>query len=157
MIGRAGAIDVRAFASSTAAAFSGDQGVPRATEYRRYQAAAMRQRFAARFSGSSEDYSPEHGDELEGGFEPGEPDAELTMGTVPAPLALEQEMASYAIQDTAETVAKHYGRFLPKDKAALAAKILNKAWGMHRCAPDSDWGGVRLPMDRSGAASCSQA
>lgn len=26
------------------------------------------------------------------------------------------------------TVAKHYGRFLPKDKAALAAKILNKAW-----------------------------
>lgn len=36
--------------------------------------------------------------------------------------------ASYAIQDTAETVTKHYGRFLPKDKAALAAKILNKAW-----------------------------
>ena|ERR1044072_6215197 len=38
------------------------------------------------------------------------------------------EQASYAIQATAETVAKHYGRFLPKDKAALAAKILNKAW-----------------------------
>lgn len=38
------------------------------------------------------------------------------------------EQASYAIQDTADTVAKHYGRFLPKDKAALAAKILNKAW-----------------------------
>lgn len=50
------------------------------TEYRRYQAAAVRQRFAVRF------------------------------------------------QDTADTVAKHYGRFLPKDKAALAAKILNKAW-----------------------------
>ena len=38
------------------------------------------------------------------------------------------EQASYAIQDTADTVAKHYGRFLPKGKAALAAKILNKAW-----------------------------
>jgi hypothetical protein len=32
------------------------------------------------------------------------------------------EQASYAIQDTAEPVAKHYGRFLPKDKAALAAR-----------------------------------
>ena len=30
------------------------------------------------------------------------------------------EQASYAIQDTADTVAKHYGRFLPQDKAALA-------------------------------------
>ena len=25
-------------------------------------------------------------------------------------------------------VAKHYGRFLPQDKAAIAAKILNKVW-----------------------------
>lgn len=38
------------------------------------------------------------------------------------------EQASYAIQDTAEMVAKHYGRFLPQDKAAIAAKILNLAW-----------------------------
>ncbi len=38
------------------------------------------------------------------------------------------EQASYAIQDTAEMVAKHYGRFLPQDKAALAAKILNQVW-----------------------------
>ena len=38
------------------------------------------------------------------------------------------EQASYAIQDTPETVAKHYGRFLPKDKAALAARVLNQAW-----------------------------
>lgn len=38
------------------------------------------------------------------------------------------EQASYAIQDTPEMVAKHYGRFLPQDKAALAAKILNKVW-----------------------------
>jgi hypothetical protein len=38
------------------------------------------------------------------------------------------EQASYAIQDTAETVAQHYGRFLPQDKAALAADVLNRAW-----------------------------
>lgn len=25
-------------------------------------------------------------------------------------------------------VAKHYGRFLPQDKAALAAQILNRVW-----------------------------
>lgn len=38
------------------------------------------------------------------------------------------EQASYAIQDTPEMVAKHYGRFLPQDKAALVAQILNKVW-----------------------------
>lgn len=38
------------------------------------------------------------------------------------------EQASYAIQDTPEIVAKHYGRFLPENKAALAATILNRAW-----------------------------
>jgi len=38
------------------------------------------------------------------------------------------ERASYAIQDTPDMVAKHYGRFLPQDKAALAAQILNEAW-----------------------------
>lgn len=38
------------------------------------------------------------------------------------------EQASYAIQDTPETVAKHYGRFLPQDKASMAAAILNQAW-----------------------------
>lgn len=36
--------------------------------------------------------------------------------------------ASYAIQDTPEMVAKHYGRFLPQDKAAMAAQILNRVW-----------------------------
>ncbi len=36
------------------------------------------------------------------------------------------EQASYAIQDTPDTVRQHYGRFLPHDKAALAAKILNQ-------------------------------
>lgn len=38
------------------------------------------------------------------------------------------EQASYAIQDTPDTIAQHYGRFLPQDKAALAAAVLNKAW-----------------------------
>ncbi|MES0881787.1 hypothetical protein [Roseibium sp. SCP14] len=38
------------------------------------------------------------------------------------------EQASYAIQDTPEMVAKHYGRFLPQDKAEIAARILNQVW-----------------------------
>ena len=38
------------------------------------------------------------------------------------------EQASYAIQDTPDMVAKHYGRFLPRDKASLAAQVLNKVW-----------------------------
>lgn len=38
------------------------------------------------------------------------------------------EQAGFAIQDSAEIVAKHYGRFLPHDKSALAAEVLNVAW-----------------------------
>jgi hypothetical protein len=38
------------------------------------------------------------------------------------------ELASYAIQSTPEMVAKHYGRFLPHDKTAQAARILNQVW-----------------------------
>ena len=38
------------------------------------------------------------------------------------------EQASYAIQDTPDMVAQHYGRFLPHDKAAVAAQVLNKVW-----------------------------
>ena len=38
------------------------------------------------------------------------------------------EQASYAIQDTPEMVAQHYGRFLPQDKAEIAARILNQVW-----------------------------
>ena len=38
------------------------------------------------------------------------------------------EQASYAIQDTPEIVARHYGRFLPENKAYLAAQVLNRAW-----------------------------
>lgn len=38
------------------------------------------------------------------------------------------EQASYAIRDTPEMVAQHYGRFLPQDKAAIAALVLNQVW-----------------------------
>lgn len=38
------------------------------------------------------------------------------------------EQVSYAIQDTPATVQAHYGRFLPQDKAALAAAVLNRVW-----------------------------
>ena len=38
------------------------------------------------------------------------------------------EQASYAIQDTPEMVAQHYGRFLPQEKAAIAVRILNQVW-----------------------------
>lgn len=43
------------------------------------------------------------------------------------------EQAIYAIQDTPEMVQQHHGRFLPQDKAALAAKILNQVWEGWRC------------------------
>ncbi|MGH0300258.1 hypothetical protein NKY69_30610, partial [Sinorhizobium meliloti] len=38
------------------------------------------------------------------------------------------EQARYAIQDTPEMGANHYGPVLPQDKAALATKILNQVW-----------------------------
>jgi hypothetical protein len=38
------------------------------------------------------------------------------------------EQASYAIQDTPDMIQQHYGRCLPQDKAALAARILNEVW-----------------------------
>lgn len=38
------------------------------------------------------------------------------------------ERSSYAIQNTPDMVAKHYRRFLPQDKSALAAQILNQVW-----------------------------
>lgn len=38
------------------------------------------------------------------------------------------EQAGYAIQDSARSVAAHYARFYPQDKAALAAKVLDGVW-----------------------------
>jgi len=38
------------------------------------------------------------------------------------------QLAAFAIQTTPETVFKHYGRFLPREKLALAATVLNEVW-----------------------------
>jgi hypothetical protein len=38
------------------------------------------------------------------------------------------DLAGYAIQATPQTVSRHYGRFLPVDKSAQAAQVLNRAW-----------------------------
>jgi hypothetical protein len=38
------------------------------------------------------------------------------------------EHASFALQTTPEVVARHYVRFLPEGKSAMAAKILNRVW-----------------------------
>lgn len=38
------------------------------------------------------------------------------------------ELAGFAVHDTADVVRNHYCRFLPEEKTALAAKILNKVW-----------------------------
>jgi len=38
------------------------------------------------------------------------------------------ELAGFAIQDTPASVMEHYARFLPTEKSAHAAKILNEVW-----------------------------
>jgi hypothetical protein len=38
------------------------------------------------------------------------------------------ELASFAIQDSLESVMEHYARFLPHEKVACAADELNKVW-----------------------------
>jgi hypothetical protein len=38
------------------------------------------------------------------------------------------ELAGFAVHDTPEVVQRHYCRFQPEEKTALAAKILNKVW-----------------------------
>jgi hypothetical protein len=38
------------------------------------------------------------------------------------------EQASFAVQDTPRTIARHYARFQPQDKAAIAAQIVNRVW-----------------------------
>lgn len=59
------------------------------------------------------------------------------------------EQASYAIQDTAATVACHYGRFPPQDKAALAAQVLNQVWEPGLDEPPSVW--LLSPEDQADA------
>jgi hypothetical protein len=38
------------------------------------------------------------------------------------------ELASFAIQDSVESVMRHYTRFLPHEKVGRAAEELNKVW-----------------------------
>jgi hypothetical protein len=38
------------------------------------------------------------------------------------------ELASFAIQDSVSTVMQHYARFLPHEKVARAAEVLNEVW-----------------------------
>lgn len=39
------------------------------------------------------------------------------------------ELASFALQDTVESVIRHYARFLPHEKVAKAAEVLDRVWG----------------------------
>ena len=38
------------------------------------------------------------------------------------------ELAAFALHDTPDVMKAHYCRFLPEEKSALAAKVLNKVW-----------------------------
>ena len=38
------------------------------------------------------------------------------------------ELASFALQDTVESVVRHYARFLPQEKVARAAAVLDRVW-----------------------------
>ncbi|MES2256583.1 MAG: hypothetical protein V4559_16275 [Pseudomonadota bacterium] len=38
------------------------------------------------------------------------------------------ELASFALQDTVESVVRHYARFLPHEKVARAAEVLDRVW-----------------------------
>jgi hypothetical protein len=37
-------------------------------------------------------------------------------------------MASFALQDTIQAVIRHYSRFAPHEKTAMAADVLNQVW-----------------------------
>jgi len=38
------------------------------------------------------------------------------------------ELAGFALQDTTQAVMRHYSRFAPSEKTAMAADILNQIW-----------------------------
>jgi hypothetical protein len=42
--------------------------------------------------------------------------------------SLSYELAAFALQDTVDTVRLHYCRFLPEEKSAVAAIVLNEVW-----------------------------
>jgi hypothetical protein len=120
------------------------------TEYRRYQAAAMRQRFAVRFSGVCDDYSTEVDDDVEGGFALQEPDAELTAGTVPAPPALEQEMASLLAFKTAALTSRGLQRsgVWGSETASQKVEHLGLMFGALAAAPFGEIAGAGVSLTK---------
>lgn len=120
------------------------------TEYRRYQAAAMRQRFAVRFSGACDEYSAEANDELEGGFDLQEPDAELTAGTVPAPPALEHEMASLLAFKTAALTSRGLQRsgVWGAETASQKVEHLGLMFGALAAAPSGEIAGAGVSLTK---------
>ncbi len=120
------------------------------TEYRRYQAAAMRQRFAVRFSGACEDFSSAVSDEVEDDFELPEPDAELTAGTVPATIGLEQEMASLLAFKTAALTSRGLQRsgVWGSETASQKVEHLGLMFGALAAAPAGDVAGAGVPLNR---------
>lgn len=120
------------------------------TEYRRYQAAAMRQRFAVRFSGFCGDLPMEVDDEPEDDASRDEPDAELTAGTVPATPALEQEMAGLLAFKTAALTSRGLQRsgVWGSETASQKVEHLGLMFGALAAAPSGDVTGAGVPLNR---------
>ena len=120
------------------------------TEYRRYQAAAMRQRFAVRFSGFCGDLPKEVDDEPEDGANLHEPDAELTAGTVPATPALEREMAGLLAFKTAALTSRGLQRsgVWGSETASQKVEHLGLMFGALAAAPSGEVAGAGVPLNR---------
>lgn len=52
----------------------------------------------------------------------------LELSAVDFRLRLQHRQMSAYRRCSPDMVAKHYGRFLPQDKAAIATKVLNRVW-----------------------------
>lgn len=102
------------------------------TPYRRYQSSAARFPYAVRFDGlqtkKRRKGTIQKLNEEDGLLPHGPHNIRDVLATHILKQTGSFEQASYAIQDTPEMVKKHYGRFLPQDKAAIAATVLNKVW-----------------------------
>lgn len=120
------------------------------TEYRRYQAAAMRQRFAVRFSTSGSDYAGSVDDEFEDELDLPEPDAELVAGTVPAPAGLDQEMAGLLAFKTAALTSRGLQRsgVWGSETASQKVEHLGLMFGALASSPKSEIAGAGVPLNR---------
>jgi hypothetical protein len=120
------------------------------TEYRRYQAAAVRQRFAVRFSGPRNDFAPSPDDPCEDGFELAEPDAELEAGAVPAPIALEREMAGLLAFKTAALTSRGLQRsgVWGSETASQKVEHLGLMFGALAAATAGEIAGAGVPLNR---------